>query len=166
MGQMYYFAQEYEEAERYCRKALEVAPDFIFAHKYLFDIYVKTGRNEEAFEAFIKFDKSYSTDPKYANGAAAHEAKLRAQYLQTGMNGLLRQQIDGGMHLDAVAACYHLARYYALLGDQQQALPWLEKAVENKVFLMSFVKADPIFDNLRSEPRYQEILRKMNLPVS
>ncbi len=163
MGQMHYFAREYEEAETYCRKALEITPDFIFAHQYLFDIYVKTGRNEEAFEAFVKWARSFSADPKYANGWAAYEAKLRAQYLQSGMNGLLRLQIDGEMHMGAVAAYYQIARYYALLGDKQQALPWLEKSVENKVFLLSFVNADPIFDGLRSEPRYQEILRKMNL---
>jgi DNA-binding winged helix-turn-helix (wHTH) protein/TolB-like protein/Tfp pilus assembly protein PilF len=166
MGQMHYFAHEYEEAESYCRKALEVAPDFTFAHEYLFDIYVKTGRNEDAFEAFIKFNKTFNSDPKYANGAEAYEAALRAQYMQTGMNGLLRQQIDAGLRLDAAAACYHLTRYYALLGDQQKALPWLEKSIENKVFLISFVNADPIYDGLRSEPRYQEILRKMHLPVS
>ena len=166
MGQMYYFAREYEGAESYCRKALEVAPDFLFAHGYLFDIYVKTGRNEDAFEAIIKCIKSSSLDPKYANGWAAQEAQLRALYLQAGMNGFLRQQIDEGMRSGVVATYYLIARYYALLGDQQQALAWLEKSVENRVFLLPFMNADPTFDRLHAEPRYQEVMRKMHLPIS
>ncbi len=52
---------------------------------------------------------------------------------------------------------------YAFLGDKEKALDNLEKAYESRVFLSVFVKADPVFDSLRSEPRYQEILRKMNL---
>ena len=43
------------------------------------------------------------------------------------------------------------------------ALDHLEKAVEEKFFLCPYIKADPVFDKLRDEPRYQEILRKMNL---
>ncbi|MBA3784016.1 MAG: hypothetical protein H0X15_00510 [Acidobacteria bacterium] len=55
------------------------------------------------------------------------------------------------------------AQKYTFLGDKEKALDNLEKAFESRAFLMVFVKADPLFDSLRSEPRYQEILRKMNL---
>ncbi len=43
LGQLHYFAREYDKAEEYCRKALEIYPDFQFAHQYLFDIYLLTG---------------------------------------------------------------------------------------------------------------------------
>ncbi len=58
---------------------------------------------------------------------------------------------------------YRNAQIYTFLGDKEKALDNLEKAFESKAFLMVLVKAAPIFDSLRSEPRYQEILRKMNL---
>ena len=53
---------------------------------------------------------------------------------------------------------------HALLGDKEKALDNLEKAFEMRAFLMAWVKADPVFDSLRSEPRYQAILQKMQLP--
>jgi hypothetical protein len=58
---------------------------------------------------------------------------------------------------------YEAARIHAFLGDRQKALDNLEKAFENKAFLMAWVKADPVFDCLRAEPRYQAILRNMGL---
>lgn len=57
-----------------------------------------------------------------------------------------------------------IATNYALLGEKEEALHWLEKAVERRPFLMALVGADPIFDDLRSEPRFQAVLRRMNLP--
>ena len=52
---------------------------------------------------------------------------------------------------------------YAVVGEKQKALENLERAYEGKAFLVAFVKVNPLFDNLSSEPRYQAILRKMNL---
>ena len=63
MGQMHYFAREYEEAESYCRKALEINPDFSFAHQYLTFIYVVKGENDKAFEEKLKADRAFSPPP-------------------------------------------------------------------------------------------------------
>jgi len=58
---------------------------------------------------------------------------------------------------------YLVATRYAFLGEKEKALDCLEKAYEGRGFLSAFVKADPVFDNLRSEPRYQAILKNMGL---
>jgi serine/threonine-protein kinase len=58
---------------------------------------------------------------------------------------------------------YPVAELYTLVGDRQQALTWLERSYEQKDFLLPFVNADPIFEGLRAEPRYQAILRRMKL---
>jgi hypothetical protein len=79
------------------------------------------------------------------------------------MNGLLRHHIDGDLRTPIVGFAYDVARLDALLGDKEQALARLEQSYENKDFLLPFVNADPIFDALRSEPRYQAVLRRMNL---
>ena len=55
------------------------------------------------------------------------------------------------------------ARTYSELGDKEKALGSLERALQERAFLMPFVSADPAFDSLRAEPRFQEILRKMKL---
>jgi DNA-binding winged helix-turn-helix (wHTH) protein/TolB-like protein len=162
LGQMHYFAREYDEAEAYCRKALEVAPDFVFAHMYLIDIYLKTARAADAFEEYHKWGRSDAFDSTPENTSESNDIRLRAEYLQSGMNGFLRKRIDD-LGARCTGACYVLAKSYALLGDKEQALSGLEKSYEANDFLLPFVNADPIFDHLRSEPRYQAVLRRMGL---
>lgn len=55
-GQIHYFARNYPEAENYCSRALDISPDFHFAHQYLACIYLKTGRQDEALEEYVKAD--------------------------------------------------------------------------------------------------------------
>jgi hypothetical protein len=50
------------------------------------------------------------------------------------------------------------------LGDKQQALAWLEKAYEDRTFFMVNLKVEPELDPLRSAPRFQDLLRRMNFP--
>jgi hypothetical protein len=57
-----------------------------------------------------------------------------------------------------------IARLPARLGDKDQAFEWLGKACEARDGLLLTVKADPAFDNLRSDPRYADLLHRMGLP--
>ncbi len=50
------------------------------------------------------------------------------------------------------------------LDDKDQAFEWLEKARKTRTTLMSQLKVDPVFDPLRDDPRYQDLLRRMNFP--
>lgn len=164
LGQMHYFAREYQEAEGYCRKALEVSPDFMFAHQYLFDVYVKTGRHDEAVEAFLKANKANSSFSRYASERqAASETLYGEAYPQSGIKRLLRYIVDMRLRGPDPNGRYQLAKSYALLGEKEQALDWLEKSLENRDFLLPFVNADPIFDELRTEPRYQAVVHRMGL---
>ena len=66
-------------------------------------------------------------------------------------------------HLRARNPGYQLARLYVLLGEKERALLWLERSYENKDFMLPFVNVDPVFDDLRSEPRFQAVLSRMGL---
>jgi hypothetical protein len=57
-----------------------------------------------------------------------------------------------------------VARVYAGLGDKEKAFVWLEKAYAERASQLSWVKVDPTFDPLRSDPRFQDLLRRMNFP--
>ena len=50
------------------------------------------------------------------------------------------------------------------LGEHEQAIGWLQKAVEERDGLLMFLKVYPFFDPLRSDPRFQALLRRMNVP--
>jgi hypothetical protein len=58
---------------------------------------------------------------------------------------------------------YFAAKSYVLLGDKDQALVWLNKAAEAHSQIL-FIKADPYWDSIRSDPRYADLLRRMGLP--
>ena len=159
LGQIHYFAHEYKEAESYCRKALEIAPDFVLAHEYLLDIYLKTGREADAFEEFYKRERFASFGEEPANESAP-DTSFKVQYLQSGMNGFLRHRIED-LGTRCRGACYVLSKYYARLGDKEQALTGLEKSYEARDFLLPFVNTDPVFDDLRAERRFQAVLHRL-----
>jgi eukaryotic-like serine/threonine-protein kinase len=59
---------------------------------------------------------------------------------------------------------YVLAQVYAALGDKNEALSRLEQAYTERSFSLDFLNIDPELDSLRSEPRFQELVRRMNFP--
>jgi hypothetical protein len=62
----------------------------------------------------------------------------------------------------SVVLC-RIAKLYALLGDQEKAIGALAKSVEAQEFHVVFLRADPVFDGLRDDLRYADLLRRMNL---
>ena len=60
----------------------------------------------------------------------------------------------------------NVAILHAFAGQKARALDWLEKGYETHHAMMSFIGIDPHWDGLRSEPRFDELLRKLNLPQS
>jgi DNA-binding winged helix-turn-helix (wHTH) protein/TolB-like protein/Tfp pilus assembly protein PilF len=166
LGQAYYFNHEYEKAKEYCRQALEIYPDFIFAHDHLFETYLQSGETDAAVEESLK---SSLIGISFANPSTEEKARLekiiaesRERYKNGGIRTFFAEYL--GKAPKAPVSNYFPAMVCASLGEKEMALDNLEKAFGNKeLFSMPFVKADPIFDNLRDEPRYKEILRKMNL---
>ncbi len=59
---------------------------------------------------------------------------------------------------------YRIAAVYLALGDKEQALEWLEKSYRDDFSWMVWLKVDPVMDPLRSDPRFQNLLRRMNFP--
>lgn len=165
MGQLHYFTREYDEAREYCFKALAIDPNFLFAHEYLSDIYLQTGAHEKAFNeeiAAIKINESFLESS--VDGKLRQEKKLddlRRAFSKGGIAEYMKARSEwsgSGQY-----SHYYAAAAYSFIGEKTAAMDNLEKAVEQKTFLSAFLKADPVFDPLRNEPRYQEILRKMNL---
>lgn len=165
LGQIHYFAGEYAEAERHCLRALELYPDFAFAHQYLYYIYLKTGDHDRAIEEIIKAERITSTlnnaSAKQEEALENMEAETRKAYRQRGINGYLERNLEADRQ--DPQNFYFYAIKYTLIGENEKALDYLERSTELKMFLSAFIKADPIFERLHTEPRYQRLLRKMGL---
>ena len=63
-----------------------------------------------------------------------------------------------------ILAPYALAVVYAGLGEKDQVFDSLEKAEREKITLLVYLKMDPRFDNLHSDPRFQDLIRRMGFP--
>ncbi len=164
LGQLHYFAREYDKAEEYCRKALEIYPDFQFAFIYLYQIYLQTGEYDKAVDEYLqvaKINAYFDLTTKEKEHWVKNIAEQRAVYQQGGLRKFLEP--DRSAKVSDPSGFYLHAMGYAFLGEKENALDNLERAYQDKAFLLTFVKADPVFDPIRNEPRYQEILRKMNL---
>ena len=61
-------------------------------------------------------------------------------------------------------AASRMAYVYTGLGEMDQAVEWLEKAYEERSYSLAFLKANPMWDALRSHPRFQDLLRRLNFP--
>jgi hypothetical protein len=64
----------------------------------------------------------------------------------------------------AYVSPFHVALVYIALGEVDHALTWMEKAYEDRSLMMSWARNDPRLDPLRDEPRFQELMRRMNFP--
>ncbi len=155
LGQMHFFAREPEQAMAAYERALELDPNNNFAMLYLFYLHAKAGRETDAADAYLKFTEK--TDP-----AGSHDR--HAGYRESGFAGLLREDIDHFVNVSRNPRSYNrVAEDYALLGDNEQTLNWLQKSVESQNFFMAFIKVNPLFDNVRGEPRFAELVQRVGL---
>jgi tetratricopeptide (TPR) repeat protein len=59
---------------------------------------------------------------------------------------------------------YYIARLCAALGRSEDTLQWLNTAYQERAAWLAFVNIDPVLDIVRSDPRFQDLLRRMNFP--
>jgi TolB-like protein/Tfp pilus assembly protein PilF len=152
-GFPYYYAREYDGAITEYKKALELDPNFDFAHGRLHDVYVQKRMYDEAIAEYVA---SYKSVPQ------AQES-LKAIYAASGMRGVWESSVAGSQEQLERCCSRYIAGIYALLGDRENALKWLEKAYQERSHLMVYLKVDPIWDDLRSDTRFQDLLRRMRL---
>jgi len=150
-GRVLYRARKYEEAIPHLKRALDLEPRNYSAYVRLGDVYAKLGRYDEALTMFEKAAQ--------LRDDGMHAARIARVYALMGRQREARQILSG-----LKAGPFDIAAAYVALGDADEAFKILEKAVEERNSLLVFFKEDPSFDNLHSDPRWKELLRRMNFP--
>lgn len=93
--------------------------------------------------------------------------RLKKAYAASGYTAVVREELNKDLE-DRARGKYRnpvgVAREYALLGDDEDALEWLEKAYEERSSGMQYLAVDPQFDALRSNPKFQYWLGVLGLP--
>jgi len=157
LGDAYLQARRYDEAITQSRKAIEIEPNFPSAHLVLGRSYGAKGQYSEAVAEFIKLAELVG------RGEASRE--MHDAYANGGWNGYLRYVEENGMTKTTAGyrQAYGVAASLAGLGQKDEAFAWLEKAYQQREYELTLLRVSPEMDNLRSDPRFTDLLRRVGL---
>jgi tetratricopeptide (TPR) repeat protein len=155
---VHYWARQYDAAIAECRKTLEMDPDFAIAHYLLGWVYEQKGMYDEAIAEL-------RTAQTLSGRAPKHAARLAHVYAAAGREADARKILDELRELskrEYVPPCL-FAIALTGLGEKDQAFVWLDRACAERDSYVLDLKVDPVYDPLRSDPRFDELLRRIGL---
>jgi tetratricopeptide (TPR) repeat protein len=161
LGITLYYARRYDEAMAAFRKTLEFNPDFILTHVFLYGCFFEKGMHRESIPHIVKGFFNGNTP----NEQERIEEALTAAYNAGGKERLwekVRDLMQGTAKKDYNYP-YLVAETNMRLGDNDEAFFWLQKAVDVKHPAVAALRVEPAMDGLRSDPRFAELLRRVNL---
>lgn len=160
VGRVLYYARRFDDAEKYLTEVLQKNPNNSGAKAILGLVYLQQPSEEKHETALKMFEDLYGSDEKsyaaslgYVYGRMGKKAE--AQKLLDELNQL---EIDG-----EYVPAHEKVMIYLGLGDRENALLWLEKSYQEHFLGLGALNVDPIYDDLRSDERLQNLLTRMNL---
>ena len=158
LGWLYFVTHQYERATDQLKKTLDMDPNFAPARRTLEVVYAQRGMHREALAEWQKA-LTLSGNPELA-------ASLEHDFVASGYQGLLRDWNEGlkAIALESFVSPYGIAQSHARLGEKGPALEWLARAYNERDSRLVALKVDPCFDALRSDPVFQNLLRRVGLP--
>jgi eukaryotic-like serine/threonine-protein kinase len=158
LGRAFYFARRYDEAVAQYRKALELDANYPSAHFFLGFALEQLGRLDEAIEHLIKA-RSLWSDNRVARLLAETYARAGYDEALKAWAEIWEQDVrDGSVQPTSVAMLY------ARVGEKDKAMQYLEQGFREHTRAIINLKSEPQLDNLRSDPRFQNMIRRMGLP--
>jgi eukaryotic-like serine/threonine-protein kinase len=159
LGRTFYFARRYDESVEQFRKTLDMDPNFALAHLWL----GQADEQEKMFEkAIVEFQKGVSL----SGGSTYALARLGHAYAVAGKSneaqGILKRLND--LSKQKYVSPYDMAVIYVGLGVKGQAFTWLERAYGDRSVWLDFLNVEPQLDPLRSDPHFQDLVRRVGLP--
>jgi TolB-like protein/DNA-binding winged helix-turn-helix (wHTH) protein/Tfp pilus assembly protein PilF len=158
-GEHFLYTREFDKAIEQYNEALALDSTFSLAHAGLSQAYTSKAMQKEAVEHLEEMT-ALDGDPGLA-------ARMKAAYAESGYRSAIRviledrrQKRSNGLWLPFVDDAY----FYLTLGEKNQALTALERAVQERDPNVTALQVDPIFDFIRSDPRFAELVHKVGLP--
>ncbi len=162
-ARLFFFMRQYDTALDQFRKTLELDPSWDFAHEWLGYAYEKKNMAKEAIGEWSK--------ALHLRGVDEDASLLKGTYAESGfeaaVHALAQKQLERIKEKTARGEYVPAVDYvtaYMRLGDKEQAFAWLAKAVEERNRLAFEIKFNPIFDPLRGDSRFENLLQKVFAP--
>jgi tetratricopeptide (TPR) repeat protein len=153
LGAIQFERGDYHAAREALQRSLQIVPEQSNTAAYLAFTFLLTGDAASA----LSLSQRASIEMFRWQGAALAEHDL-------GHAPVAQQWLDEIIKNDADDAAYQIAEVYAWWGNSDKAFAWLVRAYLQHDGGLTTVKVDPLLRSLRPDPRYQALLRKMNLP--
>ena len=150
LGRFFHRAKRYEEALPYLLRAVQLEPRDSGANARLGDVYGQLGRYDEAI-------RSYENLRSISGNNSVVSVLIARIYALMGKKQEARLLIKGSKVQPILIAAVHAA-----LGERDEAFKVLERAVDRHDSFLVYVKADPAFENMHSDPRWKALLHRMN----
>jgi TolB-like protein/Flp pilus assembly protein TadD len=158
LGSTLYFARHYDEALYYLRRAGEIDPNAApIVENWISFIYEKKGLQDEAVSSDLK---ALSPDLP-----PAQIDSLRSAYQRGGWKAYHKARLElTASYGDELCNAWAIGLGYLRIGERDRALSLFGKAVDHHCVWMTFVKVDPLLDDIRTDPRFDALVQRMKLP--
>ncbi len=160
IGWVYYYSGQYDRAIEQYQGVLEMDPSYTWARAHLSQAYEQKAMYTEAIDELQQVLAASSVNHR-------HLAGLAHIYTQSGKRTEARRLLGDLLEGEKkhYVSPYSIAMVYAGLGEKEQAFAWLRKGLDQRAGRMVRLQFDPRFKNLRADPLFVEILRRIN-PLS
>ena len=158
LGLHYYYARQFDQSIEQLKKTISLDEQFFVPHQYLGRTFVQKGMYREAVAELERARELSNNSPEVV-------ASLGHALAVAGRTDEARKVLE---ELDEISKQryvlpYFRAAVYTGLGDRDQAFQWLARAFEERHPGLVLVNIDPRFDSLRSDPRFADLLRRLNV---
>ena len=147
--------RRYAEAIAKCQQALELDPNYLEAHGTLMDVYTNLHQDNEAFEEHLKMSTLFGA-------SSAELAALQQAFQRDGIKGVWRVDLER-ISKSGDPDPFELASLWSRIDEPDRAMTWLERAYQAHHPRLEEIKQGSAFDNLRSDPRFADMLRRLHL---
>ena len=158
VGYPLYYAGQYDEAIKYYRRGLELDPKFSWGHLWIGQVYVQRGMYNEAIDEI-------NQAIQLSGGDTRARATLGHAFAVAGRRDDAVKVLNElkSLSKERYVSPYFMALIYVGLGDDHQAVAWLEKAYAERQPYLILMKAEPVFNRLHADPGFQAIERRVGL---
>jgi TolB-like protein/Flp pilus assembly protein TadD len=156
---VFWVDQKWDRAIEHCCKALDLDPNFIGLRWMLANAYEGKQMHEEAIR-----ERKWAVE--HSSGAPTFVAELACSYAAAGKGDEALRILEqlNELSKNHYVSAYWVALIHACLNDKEQAFLWLQRAYQDRSARLALIKIDPRLDCLRSDPRFDDLLRRMNFP--
>jgi serine/threonine-protein kinase len=161
---IYRLADQYDQAIAFCRQGSEMDPNTGWPYWGLVSLYEDLERYGEAADAR---KKAWTLSGSPPEEVAAKIAALDSIWAASGAEGYRRWGLEkwkARLNGEYDRHPTWTAMYYASVGDKEQAFAWMEKAYAKRDGPLFSIQVQPMWDPLRDDPRFEDLVRRMNFP--